>query len=252
MTRGRSAGRKGRESAWRRWAPTAAVVVLVPVCIAAGFWQFDRAAQKQSLQDEYDARTRAPVLAVGPAPQNADDLRFRRVQAQGRYEPERQILLENRVHRGRPGYHVITPLRITGSDLRVLVNRGWVPFGPSRDEPPALETPKGVVTVTGVATVPSTDGFRLELKDQPAGWQRQWPYFDIPRYRAAVNFPVQPVVILLDPQAEAGGFVRAWARLEAGIAVHHGYAFQWFMLALTLLILYGWFDVYPRIRKKTR
>lgn len=249
MTRGQ---RKGRETIWRRWAPTTAVVLLVPACIAAGFWQLDRAGQKQALQDEYDTRTRAPALAIEVTPQDADHLRYRRVQAQGRYETERQILLENRVHRGRPGYHVITPLRIGGSDMRVLVNRGWVPFGSSRDEPPAVETPKGVVTVTGVATVPSTGGFRLELKDKPAGWQWQWPYFDIPRYRAAVNFPVQPVVILLDPQAEAGGFVRDWMRLEAGIAVHHGYAFQWFMLALTLLILYGWFDIYPRMRKKAR
>ncbi|OGI38637.1 MAG: hypothetical protein A2140_07215, partial [Candidatus Muproteobacteria bacterium RBG_16_62_13] len=197
-------------------------------------------------------RSRAPALAIETTPQNADDLRYRRVQARGRYEPERQILLENRVHRGRPGYHVITPVRISGSDTRVLVNRGWVPFGPSRDEPPAIDTPRGIVTVTGVATVPSTGGFRLELRDTPAGWQRQWPYFDIPRYRAAVDFPVQSVVILLDPASEAGGFVRDWTRLEAGIAVHHGYAFQWFMLALTLLILYGWFDVYPRMRKKFR
>lgn len=249
MTRVRS---KGRESAWRRWAPTAAVLLLTPACIAAGFWQLDRAVQKQALQDEYDRRSRAPVLAIEPTLQNADDLRFRRVQVQGRYEPDRQVLVENRVHRGRPGYHVITPVRIGGSDVRVLVNRGWVPLGRSREEPPAIETPAGVVTVTGVATVPSTGGFRLELKDPPPGWQRLWLYFDVPRYRAAVDFPVQPVVILMDPQVEAGGFVREWARLEAGIAVHHGYAFQWFMLALTLLVLYGWFDIYPRLRKKTR
>lgn len=249
MTRVRS---KGRESAWRRWAPTVAVMLLTPICVAAGFWQLDRAGQKQALQDEYDRRSRVPALAVESTPQNADDLRFRRVQVQGRYEPDRQLLLENRMHRGRPGYHVITPVRIGGSDMRVLVNRGWVPLGRSRDEPPAIETPTGFVTVTGVATVPSTGGFRLEPREQPAGWQRQWPYFDIPRYRAAVNFPVQPVVILMDPQVEAGGFVREWARLEAGIAVHHGYAFQWFMLALTLLALYGWFDVYPRMQKKRR
>lgn len=249
MTRGQ---RKGRDTAWRRWAPTAAVVLLVPACVGAGLWQLDRAGQKQALQDEYDARTRAPVLAIETTTQDADALRFRRVTAQGRYEPERQILVENRVHRGRPGYHVITPLRIGGSDMRVLVNRGWVPLGSSRDGPPDIDTPKGVVTVTGVATVPSTGGFRLERKDAPAGWQWHWPYFDIPRYRAAVNFPVQPVVILLDAQVEAGGFVRDWIRLEAGIAVHHGYAFQWFMLALTLLVLYGWFDLYPRLRKKTR
>jgi surfeit locus 1 family protein len=252
MARGRTSGRKGRQTAWRRWAPTAAVLVLVPAFIAAGFWQLDRAGQKRQWQDEYDQRTRAPVLQLDAKPQSADALRFHRVQTQGTYEPDRQVLFENRVHRGRPGYHVITPLRITGSDVRVLVNRGWVPVGPSRDEPPAVETPRGTVTVSGVAMVPSTGGFRLARRDKPPGWQRLWPYFDIPTYRAAVDFPVQPVVILLDPGSAAGGFAREWARLEAGIAVHHGYAFQWFMLALTLLILYAWFDLYPRLRKSSR
>lgn len=252
MTRKRTTGRKGRETVWRRWAPTVAVLLLLPVFIAAGCWQLDRADQKRRLQDEYDTRTRGPVLTIAAALRVAEDLRYHRVQARGVYEPERQVLLENRVHRGRPGYHVITPLRIDGGETRVLVNRGWVPLGRARDEPPTIDTPREVVTVNGVATVPATGGYRIELRETTTEWQTQWPYFDIPRYRARVKFPVQPVVILLDAHSEAGGFVREWARLETGIAVHQGYALQWFLLALTLLVLYGYFDVYPRMRKKSR
>jgi surfeit locus 1 family protein len=49
---------------------------------------------------------------------------------------------------------------------------------------------------------------------------------------------VQPVVLLLDARSPAAGFVREWARLDAGIATHESYAFQWFSLAVALLGIY--------------
>ena len=70
------------------------------------------------------------------------------------------------------------------------------------------------------------------------GWQLVWQNMDMARYQAAVPFPVQPVVVLLDPESPAGGFTREWSRLNAGIAVHRGYAFQWFMLAVGLVVIY--------------
>jgi surfeit locus 1 family protein len=69
-------------------------------------------------------------------------------------------------------------------------------------------------------------------------WQRVWQNLDMARFKAAVNYPLQPVVVLLDPNSPAGGFVRAWSRLDAGIATHKAYAFQWFALAIALLTLY--------------
>jgi len=91
----------------------------------------------------------------------------------------------------------------------------------------------------GVATVPAEKNFML-AKPEPfdRGWQLVWQNMDMARYRAAVPFPVQPVVVLLDPESSAGGFTRDWSRLDAGIAVHQGYAFQWFMLAVGLVVIY--------------
>lgn len=123
--------------------------------------------------------------------------------------------------------------------MRVLVNRGWVPLGPTRAELPRAEPPTGVHTVTGVATVPREKVFMLARPEALTDkWQLIWQHVDMERYTRAVPFPVQPVVILLDPASEAGGFVREWARLDAGIAVHEGYAFQWFTLALAVLVMF--------------
>lgn len=219
------------------WMPTLVALLLLPAFIALGFWQLNRAEEKRSLQAEYDRRGQEPPVALDGHIRRGEDLRFYRVVAEGVYEPERQILLDNRVHAGNVGYYVVTPLRLRDSDTRVLVNRGWVPLGRDRSELPAVAPPADMQRVVGVATIPLERKFSLGIAAPGPGWETVWPYLDLARYRATVMQPLQPVVILLDPQS-AGGYVRQWARLDAGIATHQGYAFQWFALALALVALY--------------
>lgn len=219
--------------------PTLATAVLIPLLVGLGFWQLDRAGQKQALQSEYDrGQERAPTRLL-PVLESAESLRFHKVIARGRYEPEYQILIDNRVHQGQAGYHVLTPLRIEDGEVRVLVNRGWIALGAGRAQLPRIDTPNTVVEVEGIATVPHSGGFHLGSARPPgAGWQPLWQYLDISEYAQQLPFPLQPVVILLDPASTAGGFVRQWARLDTGIATHHGYAFTWFSLAVALAAIY--------------
>lgn len=227
-----------RPTRLRRWLPVVAVWLLVPMFLLLGLWQLQRADEKRRLQGEYDARSHGPAVRVESRVQAGEDLRFYRVEATGRYDPDHQFLLDNRVHHGRAGYHVITPLKIGDGEVRVLVNRGWIALGESRDKLPAIDTPRGSVTLTGVATVPSAKGYRPYGAPATGGkWEAVWPYLDMKRYAQAVSFPLQPVVILLDTD-NPSGFTREWSRLDAGIAVHQGYAFQWFALAAALIGLY--------------
>ena len=219
--------------------PTLATAILIPLLVGLGFWQLDRAAQKQRLQAEYDRGQDTTPTRLRPVLETAESLRFHRVIVRGHYEPEYQILIDNRVHRGQAGYHVLTPLRIENGNVRVLVNRGWVSLGPDRAQTPRIETPNSLVEVEGVATVPQIGGFHLGTARPPApGWQTLWQYLDLTEYARHVSFPLQPVVILLDPESAAGGFARQWARLDTGIATHQGYAFTWFSLAVALATIY--------------
>jgi len=98
--------------------------------------------------------------------------------------------------------------------------------------------------------VPHTKVFRL-APPEPLGkkWQPLWQHMNMKRFAEAVDYPVQPVVLLLDPESKAGGFVREWRRLDAGIAVHEGYAFQWFSLALALAAIFIFYS-YGRPKEK--
>ena len=221
---------------------TLAVLLLVPGMVGLGVWQLKRADEKRELQAEYDRRAAADPVTIGAQLQEASELRFHRVRVRGEYDARYQLLLDNRIHKGRPGYHVLTLLRIEDSEVRVLVNRGWIELGPNRQQLPAIETVAGVVEVVGVATVPSEHQFILGgLEPLRATGPTVWQQLDLALYARTVPFKLQPVVILLDAASPAGGFVREWARLDSGIAVHQGYAFQWFALTVALLGLYVFF-----------
>jgi surfeit locus 1 family protein len=236
------AGYRLRASLW----PTVATLLLLPVLVSLGFWQLHRAQEKRLLQAEFDRRQNEPPAPFELYHEPAEQLRFRQVVMHGSYEPKYQILLDNRVEQGQVGYYVLTPLRIYGSDARVLVNRGWVALGSSRQALPHIDTPEAKVEVTGIVTVPDSRGFHLGgVTPSGSGWQPVWEYLDLAEYAHRVPFPVQPIVVLLDPDSQAGGFRRQWARLDTGIATHEGYAVQWFALASAVVAIY----IFVNIRK---
>ena len=219
--------------------PTLTFLILLPLMMWMGFWQLDRAEQKRTLQAEYDARVDAEPVSLGAERWHPDDARFRRLTLKGYYETDYQILVDNRVHQGVVGYYVITPLRVGDSSLRVLINRGWIPLGQDRQHLPVIETPKDMQTITGVAMVPGDRYFTLgETHPAPGTWQTVWQNMDLGEYAKAVPFKVQPVVVLLDGNSQAGGYVREWTRLDAGIATHQSYAMQWFSLSIALVAIY--------------
>ncbi len=220
--------------------PTAAVLLLLPVLISLGVWQLNRAQEKLAIQSAFQERGALEPLDLGatlPAPGQHD---FRRAEGYGLFEPEFQILIDNRVHRGQAGYHVLTPFRVDGSNIRILVNRGWVSWGGDRQRLPEISTPTHRVRVQGRLRRPPDRYFTLEDESALTGFHVVWQNLNLDRYRQTAGVPVQPLVLHLDAgDAEPGGFVRDWPEYEdAWIDRHKGYAFQWFALAAALLIIY--------------
>lgn len=214
------------------------VVVLVAAFISLGLWQWRKYEVKTQLQTELDERSHAAVVAMPTTPADPESLRYRHVSLRGEFEPERQILIDNRVHREQAGYHVVTPLHLAGSDIRVLVNRGWIPAGADHSVVPQVTTPAGTVELAGIAIVPGSRFFTLA--PSVAGWQPVWQNLDLAAYAAAVPWPVQPVVVQLDAESPHG-FARDWPRPDERADMHRSYAFQWFGFALASVGIWLWF-----------
>lgn len=234
------------------WLPTLAAMLLVPLFLAAGQWQWNKAAAKAERQEQLDARGSEPALWMPGEMVSAEAMRHRRVATRGYYEPQHQILIDNRTYRQQAGFHVVTPLRIEGSvgsegkEMRVLVNRGWVPALAEHDREPEVATPAGIVEVAGVAVVPASRFFTLKDDGANRTWQRVWQNLDMERYAKSIAFPVQPVVIQLDAQSDAGGFVRDWPRPDDKRLMNLGYALQWWGFAATTVALW----LYHGFRRK--
>lgn len=218
-----------------RFWPTVATALGVALTVALGNWQLSRGSEKRALKARYEAQAAQPPIHVAAEALAAADLDLRRVETRGVFVPRYAVFIDNRIHRGVPGYHVIMPLRVEGSDRHVLVNRGWVARPPLRSELPAVRTPEAPVAITGTALVP---GRRMvELSDQVIEGPI-WQNLTIERYRQAVPLSIQPFVIRQESALD-DGLVRVWQPPEFGVEKHYGYAFQWFALAITLLVFYA-------------
>jgi surfeit locus 1 family protein len=135
---------------------------------------------------------------------------------------------------GVAGYHVLTPLRIEGGALALLVNRGWVATGRSRELVPVPPTPADRVRLEGMAVDPHTRYVEL-APTTPQG--RVWQNLDFARYAATSGLNLQPV-LLLQTSSLPDGLQRNWPRPDTGVDTHVSYAFQWYSLAATLAVLW--------------
>lgn len=220
-----------------QWIPTLAFLVLLPVFINLGMWQLNKGRAKQALQVQLEQRSKEAPISINARVDDPEPIRYRRVQVQGQWDASFQILLDNKVNeREIVGYHVLTPLKISGSEIRVLVNRGWVPMGPDRQRLPEVSPPVGEVVVEGIAVVPSKKFFALaKPQDTQEKLEPVWQNLELDRYNQSVPFKVQPLVILLDPASKAGGYERVWPRPDERVEKNIGYAYQWFGMAVALV-----------------
>jgi len=159
------------------------------------------------------------------------------LRVEGTYDAAHQIFLDNRQENGQPGVHVITPLKISGSETRVLINRGWIGWSQGRTVLPVVPTPAGVVKITGLASVPSTKKFFL-MPDRPEAQTKLWSRLDLPRIESMLGNTLQPVVLQQTGGDAPDTLVRHWAPPEDRVGMHRGYAFQWFGMAVALLLFY--------------
>ena len=221
------------------FASSIVVLLTLGLLLSLGFWQLDRAEQKRALRDAYDARPDDAPLLIDERFTPDPEWRYRRVQAHGTYIANRQFLLDNRVHQGRVGYYVLTPLRLAGSNVVVLINRGWVPQGATRTDLPALPVPSPEkVRIEGLIDFPPDKVFALgEGEDRDPGWPKVLQRIRPDLQAQQLDAPLLPLVILLAPE-QSGGFVREWNPIVMGPERHVGYAVQWFALAAALVILY--------------
>jgi surfeit locus 1 family protein len=223
-------------------------IVLVAALLAAGatarlgVWQLDRAAQRSALQASLDEKRALPPLPAAELARSAEQgsaQHHRRTEVRGQWLAEATVYLENRQMDGRPGFFVVTPLRLAdGSAL--LVQRGWLPRDPQdRTRVQAPPLPAGEVVVAGRIAAPPSRLY--EMAPSASGSIRQ--NLDLAAFAQEWRLPLRPLSLLQEAPAGSDALQRRWLVPAAGVHKHHGYAAQWFALSALIIGLYVWFQL---------
>ena len=220
-----------------RWVVLVATIAVVTAGIMLGNWQLRRADEKRAIEARLTERGAQAPLAVDAKPQDGAAIEYRRVTVQGEFDRDWPLYLDNRPQNGSPGFYVLMPFKIAGSNLHVLVQRGWIAVDPrQRTHIAAPPAPAGNVAIEGIAI--RNPGHVLQLGQAPAvqpGAILQ--NLAVDEFAVASKYAMQPFVIEQTGNAQ-DGLVRDWPKPSAGIERHLGYAFQWYALAATAFLYF--------------
>ncbi len=230
---------------------------LVVLFVNFGLWQLRRLAQREMYNALLESRLEADSQPFNrlisdysfTAPENAEDsVAYRRASATGRFDTANEVLLRSRAYDESPGYHVLTPLRLSGGRA-LLVDRGWVPF--ALDDPPIREAapPDAPVKVTGILKppeVPPAGGGFLDrlglIQKDPAVGELEAVFFVNPvRLERQLPYTLEPVFLELASQTppQTGQLPILPPPPELTNGPHLSYALQWFSFALIGIVGYA-------------
>lgn len=212
------------------------VVLLVCLCLGMARLQLWRAETRGARFEREQAALAATPISLSSRHREREQLLDRAATARGRWLAGKTLFLDNKIHRGQPGYHVLTPLQLSGSESVVLVNRGWIPAPRLRSDIPVIPAPPGEVEISGVTRSFEIRTFELqETRPQGALWQ----HVREADYRQVSGLDALPV-ILLQTDTGVDGMTRDWGSPENPATKHYGYMAMWLVFAL-LGLAYGVF-----------
>ena len=246
------------------------MIVAVIICLAMvrlGFWQLDRATQKREILSQSITLSELPSInltnLLNDFATNTEELRFRQVHTTGHYLESDSIFIDNQVLESKVGYSLLTPLQLSNSQRVIMVVRGWLAVGDSREVLPEFNTPVGPQTLQG----------RLNLLPaKPPLWNDEyavsegpvWQFLEIEQFRSQTGLDVLPMVIELAPVSDDEKPVsddekpvsddekaasenvesattppfRHWQLIDdKWVHKHQAYAVQWFAMAFAFFVV---------------
>ncbi|MCW8955727.1 MAG: SURF1 family protein [Gammaproteobacteria bacterium] len=217
--------------------PTLVTLVFVYLLVSLGMWQLDRAAYKTNIQNIINERKDLPTVRLSLAPTKLEESIYLPVMADGVFDNNHQILLDNRVVNHQAGYDVFTVL-IRDNGPALLVNRGWIKQGRTRQNIPDIFVDSQLTRIKGILTKPPSHGLILsENVNQYHQWPATAQFIDLHEIELFIGHQLYPMILMLDKD-HTSALHREPIIFKINSTKHLGYAFQWFGLATALVIIY--------------
>lgn len=212
------------------------IILLLVICLGMARLQLWRAETRGERFEREQAALIATPITLSAEQRQREELLDTAAIARGHWLPEKTIFVDNKIYHSRPGYHVLTPLQLTGSKAVVLVNRGWIPAPRLRSDIPSVSSPVGEIEVTGITHSFAVKTFELQ-ETEPAG--PIWQHVREAEYRQRSGLDALPVIVLRTG-GDDDGLIRDWGNPDNPATRHYGYAAMWLVFAL-MAAAYGLF-----------
>tara|TARA_B100001989_G_C24405783_1_gene396516 strand:- start:68 stop:805 length:738 start_codon:yes stop_codon:yes gene_type:complete len=207
------------------------------VLIGLGTWQLQRLQWKNNLIELFEARISAPEITVPDTNVILDDVRYRRLDIEGKFFHKKEIFLTGRTYEGNAGFHVVTPLELEDGRI-ILINRGWVSEDYRNPQKRLFSLHPEKVDVDAILRQPRKKGFFVPDNEPQNGFWFTLVPSEINEHlglgpRAISSFyadAVRTSEVLTLP-------IGAKTKLNLRNA-HLGYAITWYGIALALLGVY--------------
>jgi surfeit locus 1 family protein len=224
------------------WRTSVVSVLLIPLFIALGLWQLQRADEKAAISTQWElTRSHSPVPLKSLDSANTELLQYLPVQMSGQFLSAKYFLLDNKIYRGKFGNEVLAVFKLKDSGKVVLVNRGWIEADPSRRQESTVPGVEGPVLITGHVYVSPGEPYLLADTVLESGWPKHIQAIEMEKLVAAVEqelgLELFPHPVRIDSNMAAALTVD-WQVVNVSPEKHTGYAVQWFTMAAALFILF--------------
>ena len=220
-------------------------LICISLFLALGFWQLDRANEKEQIIKLYEKRQLAePVNLVIFPKNNIANTFYKNYKIKGKYL-NKTFLLDNKIKNKKPGFNVLSLFKVAKNGEIILVDRGWILMEGARQDIEEnykflnnQEIDKNVQEINGYI-YPREKSYTIGEISTNESW---------PRLLQAINFNeikntikekelLIPDIVFRLNSKEKFGFDRSWNIVYMTASKHLGYAFQWFSLAIALTVL---------------
>ena len=211
----------GQGRRWHRPGWLAIVSASFGACLFTwlGFWQLHRATEKEALLAAYAGAAKIAPVMLSQARRVPVGEIYPHVRVRGRYDLQRDYVLDDQVRDGRQGVIVLSPFKPDDGALALLINRGFIVKDEHAQVPVIPELPSAEVELSGLY------------------WPKLTIHIDTTEIGEDLGYRIDSRVILLDADP-ASGFTREWTPQIIPPERHLGYAVQWFGFLVTTIVIF--------------
>ncbi len=251
---------------------TALLAATVITCLSLGRWQLSRAQERQDIAARIEKGRMGEPVDLNAKP-NAEQLQaWRPAQVEGIWQPQFNLLLDNRNLDGKPGLWLATPMLLSDGNA-VLILRGWFARPIGGKAAPVIPTTTGLQKIKGELSLRVPRLFELwgtrEKSDShlPVDWPAgvaanqsnalnqdlnnlpRLQNIDLDELSKRLGLKFLPVV-LMQKDGSNDGLKRVWPEPSVDSDKNMGYALQWFGFAAIAAI--AWLGFAWRIWRRKK